>query len=373
MKNQTSFDRRLRVALFAPHFSEYSYRLAASLSAHCDVILVLNRKDANRQWPLASIPTRAPFDLTIRDFSLRRRGVYGIPLSVLDVLSFKPDIVHCHESPDYYTAGLLEILRFLKVPVALTVHDPLPHSAGGSGTNSLEERLRARMRSNSNVVMLHGSRCISDFRCATPTFKGYLQSAMHGVLMVPRSGAETIERLPGRILFFGRMEAYKGLDVFLSALEILDDRGIRYEAVVAGRGSELTRWRNRMDRNHRITTLEAFVSPSDASHLFRTAEVVALPYRDATQSGVLASAIGNNCVVIASETGGIPDIIQDGENGLLVRPGDPNHLAVALERVLSSEDLRKLLREGAKETARGPLNWDRIAMDVVAGYRMALP
>ena len=44
--------RRLRVAIYAPHFAEYSYRLSAALAKHCDVRVVLNRKDANQQWNL---------------------------------------------------------------------------------------------------------------------------------------------------------------------------------------------------------------------------------------------------------------------------------------------------------------------------------
>jgi glycosyltransferase involved in cell wall biosynthesis len=360
--------RRLRVAIYAPQFSEYSYRLAAALARHCDVRLVLNRKDANRQWDLASIPVAFPFETRIRDFSLRRLGAIGIPRSFIDVVGFRPDIVHCHEGPDYYTAALIEVLRPFGIPLVLTVHDAAPHSDGGSGTNFVEEKLRGRMRSAAAIVTLHGQSCIEEFRRVSPDFRGRITSAMHGVLMVPPLGATPIQPVEGRILFFGRMMAYKGLDVFLNAVDILAKRGVQHQAVVAGRGPEMARLGGRMATQPTVDAINDYISPEDTSTLFQSAAVVALPYKDATQSGVLASAFGNHRPVVASATGGIPDIIEDGINGVLVPPGDATALADALERILASKTLAITLAEGVKSTASGRMNWNNIADEVLSGY-----
>jgi glycosyltransferase involved in cell wall biosynthesis len=361
--------RRLRVAIYAPHFAEYSYRLAAALARHCDVRLVLNRKDANQQWNLDWIPASTPFNTRIRDLSLRRSGAIGIPTSFLDVLAFRPDIVHCHECPEYFTAALMELLRLTSLPRVLTVHDAIPHSEGGSGTNSTEERLRKRMRAAATHVTVHGEVCIADFRRASPDFKGEVTSSMHGVLMVPPADVTPVPPIEGRILFFGRMWAYKGLDVFVDAVDILAKRGVRHEAVVAGRGPEMERLGARMAGMPTVKTIDAYISPADTSTLFQSAEVVALPYKDATQSGVLASAFGNRRPVVASATGGIPDVVADGINGLLVPPGDATALANALERVLTSRPLAATLTDGARQTAAGALNWDHIADRLFASYR----
>jgi glycosyltransferase involved in cell wall biosynthesis len=358
---------RLRVAFFAPHFSEYSYRLAASLAKYCDVRLVLNRKDANRQWDLAAIPVRSPFDTRIRDFSLRRWGAIGIPRSFADIAAFHPDIIHCHEMPDYYTATLIEMLRPLRKRLVLTVHDAIPHSGGGSGTNTLEELLRGRMRAAADLVTLHGESCIAEFRSASPDFKGSIKSAMHGVLMVPAVHTP-MHPLEKRILFFGRMMSYKGLDVFLDAVDILWKRGVQHRAVVAGRGPEMTRLGHRMAQLPTVEAIDSYISPKETSALFQAATVVALPYKDATQSGVLASAFGNHRPVVASATGGIPDLVEDGINGLLVPPGDAAALAEALERVLTSQILAVDLAQGARSTANGLMNWDNIASDLLLGY-----
>jgi glycosyltransferase involved in cell wall biosynthesis len=360
--------KRLRVAIYAPHFAEYSYRLAAGLAHHCDVRLVLNRKDANQQWELADIAVTAPFETRIRDLSLRRGGAIGIPASFLDIISFRPDVIHCHEVPEIYTSRLIQLLRPLGIPLVLTVHDAIPHSEGGSGTSAREDAWRERMRAAASVVTTHGESCIADFRRASPGFKGETVSSMHGVLMVPPAKGAPTAPEAARILFFGRMWAYKGLDVFIDAIDILARRGVAHEAIVAGRGPEMTRLGARMEAMPTIKTINAYISPAETGRLFQSATVVALPYKDATQSGVLASAYGNSRPVVASATGGIPDVVTDGVNGLLVPPGDANALADALERVLTSKPLVATLTEGARQTASGLLNWDRIAEQLLGSY-----
>nr|WP_283812738.1 glycosyltransferase [Bradyrhizobium tropiciagri] len=187
--------------------------------------------------------------------------------------------------------------------------------------------------------------------------------------MVPPANAAPIDPIAGRILFFGRMWAYKGLDVFLDAVDMLAKRGVPHHAVVAGRGPEMTRLGARMGAMPTIEAINAYISPADTSIMFQSAAVVALPYKDATQSGVLASAFGNQRPVVASATGGIPDVVADGVNGLLVPPGDATALADALERVLTSRSLAATLHDGARQTATVALNWDRIADELFSTYR----
>src|SRR5260370_40806347 len=109
-------------------------------------------------------------------------------------------------------------------------------------------------------------------------------------------------------------------------MDMLVKGGVEDEAVVAGRGPEMTRLGARMATMPTVEPIDAYISPEDTGVLFQSAEVVALPYKDATQSGVLASAFGNHPPVVASATGGIPDFVKDGVKGLVVRPRDAHAL-----------------------------------------------
>ncbi len=228
------------------------------------------------------------------------------------------------------------------------------------------------MRRTAGLATLHGERCIAEFHRETPDFPGLIKSSMHGVLMVPAPRACEIAPIPGRILFFGRMMAYKGLDTFLDAVSLLAERGVEHRAVVAGRGPEMTRLGPRMAEMASVQPIDAFIPPEETAQLFQSAQVIALPYKDATQSGVLASAFGNRRTAVASETGGIPDIIEHGSNGLLVPPGDAPALADALQQILLSPDLFGRLTAGVERTAAGLMNWERIAEDVYLGYQELL-
>jgi glycogen synthase len=83
---------------------------------------------------------------------------------------------------------------------------------------------------------------------------------------------------------------------------------------------------------------------------------------------VLLEAMQAALPVVASKTGGIPDVIEDGVNGLLVPPGDPEALARAIDRLLADRDLARRLSEGAQEQGKD-YDWEVLAERVLKIYR----
>jgi D-inositol-3-phosphate glycosyltransferase len=86
------------------------------------------------------------------------------------------------------------------------------------------------------------------------------------------------------------------------------------------------------------------------------ADLIALPYRSATGSGIAQVAFGAGLPVIATRTGGLADVVEEGVSGFLVPPGDPPALARAVERFFD-EGWGPRLREGVRR-ARGRFTWD---------------
>ena len=95
-----------------------------------------------------------------------------------------------------------------------------------------------------------------------------------------------------------------------------------------------------------------FVLHNETPALFARAKFVVLPYLDGTQSGVIpmAFAFGKTCIV--SAVGSIPEVINNGENGLLVPPGDANALADKIIQLANDDSLRRKLENGAIKTSK---------------------
>jgi nucleoside-diphosphate-sugar epimerase len=83
---------------------------------------------------------------------------------------------------------------------------------------------------------------------------------------------------------------------------------------------------------------------------------------------VLLEAMQAALPIVASRTGGIPDVIEDGVNGILVPPGEPEELAHAINRLLADRDLARRLSEGAQERAKD-YDWEVLAERVLRVYR----
>jgi len=151
----------------------------------------------------------------------------------------------------------------------------------------------------------------------------------------------TLPSQPRHVIFFGRLEWYKGIDTLLAAWALLSeghtgaDQAWPHRLILAGSvapglalpalpaGVEL--------RNRRIPDAEGI-------ELFREAALLVLPYRDATQSALVATAYRFGVPVIVTRTGALPEAVIEGETGWVIPPNDPPALAYALRDAVSDSD-----------------------------------
>jgi len=183
---------------------------------------------------------------------------------------------------------------------------------------------------------------------------------------------KTFPEQPPVFLFFGRIEAYKGLEFVLKAGESLASRGLGFRLIIAGTGSVLDLYRPQIRKMPWVELIDRRIHADEIPQIFERASAVVLPYTDATQSGVAAMAFGFGRPVIATSVGGLPDVVANECNGLLVPPKDVGALAEAMARIIVSEKLCEKLRRGAMERASGDLSWDVIARETSAVYSDAL-
>lgn len=151
----------------------------------------------------------------------------------------------------------------------------------------------------------------------------------------PKSGARRALgiREENVMLFFGYVRPYKGLDLLLDAMpEVL--RSIRVKLLVVGEfyGDEAkTRAKVKKLKLEKSVEIRAEYVPNDkVAPFFSAADVVVLPYLSATQSGIVQIAYNFNRPVIATNVGGLAEVVIDGVTGRIVPPNDPRALAEAI-------------------------------------------
>jgi glycosyltransferase involved in cell wall biosynthesis len=98
-----------------------------------------------------------------------------------------------------------------------------------------------------------------------------------------------------------------------------------------------------------------FLSDEEIAVTFSAADVVALPYRSASQSGIVQVAYHYNKPVVVSDVGGLPEVVKHGKVGFVVKP-DPGEFAKALIEVLEGNNSEKMSKEVSKYKER--FSWD---------------
>lgn len=171
------------------------------------------------------------------------------------------------------------------------------------------------------------------------------------------------------ILAFGLVRPYKGTDVLLRALADVPDA----ELWVVGMPRMPMEPLHELARAApgRVRFIDRFVTDPEIPAYMRRADLVALPYRNIEQSGVLYTALAFGRPLVLSEVGGFPEIAAQGA-AVTVPPGDPEALAAALRELIGDRALRDRLAAGALAAAEGPYSWDRIGRDTRDLYERLL-
>lgn len=181
---------------------------------------------------------------------------------------------------------------------------------------------------------------------------------------------------PFRMLFVGRHIERKGIEHLIDAMALLV--GDRFRLILVGHGdrTEALVARAEATGDTRIE-FTGKLSTEDLARAYAEADVFVLPAvvdsRGDTEGlgVVLIEAAEMGLPLVGSDVGGIPDVVVDGESGLLARPGDPASLADALRRLADEPDLASRLVEGARERTRRLFSWQVVIPHLESVYLRA--
>ena len=154
---------------------------------------------------------------------------------------------------------------------------------------------------------------------------------------------------PLRLLFLGRILPYKGLSLFLDAVELLRRSDHPIEIGVFGEGP-LGSSRARLDKLG-AKVVNRWLADEEIAAALRMFHVVVLSHTHASQSGVAATALSAGLPVVAMPVGGLVEQIKDGKTGVLALRPDASSLAHAIERLISNPELYAGICQNLADTA----------------------
>jgi glycosyltransferase involved in cell wall biosynthesis len=175
-----------------------------------------------------------------------------------------------------------------------------------------------------------------------------------------------------RVLGVGRLVAKKGFDVLVEACGLLDRRGIPFEALIVGQddkhGDAIRARVKALGLEDRIR-LPGAMGPPELLDQYRRASALCMPCRLLPDDrdgipNVLVEAMAAGTPVVATAVSGIPELVTDGVNGLLVEPDQPAQLAAALIQLHEHPDLADRLSREARTTVDERFDGDRLAREL---------
>lgn len=262
---------------------------------------------------------------------------------------------------NYMLTYFSSTLRFRK-KMLMIVHDPFLHS----GENFLIDRFLRKIHFKliRNKILLNENQrnqFVEYYKENPLSVSSSFLSVYDYLRCVKIKETDPLNNF--NILFFGRISPYKGIQFLLDAfLKILSDN--EYPSLtltIAGSGNfdfDI----NDYKKYSRIKIINTYISPENLAELISQSSVVVCPYTDATQSGVIMSAYAFRKPVIATNVGGLPEMVEHNKTGLIIKPKSSQAIYEAILKVYNNKELAKEMAENIENIYfSGEKSWDASA------------
>jgi D-inositol-3-phosphate glycosyltransferase len=342
---------------------DHRYRPAPGVEIHAVFHYVRGHSPVARlvrQWGLGSIANGLRFLL-------------AIPRLVR--LSLKASVVHS-QGWEFAPLGLLAItcVRLARVPVVQTVHNTFERGRARDRTHSALAALTVRTIVHTQADVARVPRRAAG-RVVVIPHGAYSSLARNGGYVDPERARIELGIDPNApvALLFGQLRPDKGLEDLLAALV----RVPRLHALVVGQEAGALHAAGAQLRSAqaagRVTVHHGFVDMPQAALAFAASDTVVLPYRVASQSGVLLLAYGFRRPVIVYPVGGLPEAVIDGETGWICTRCDVDALVDALNDTVAAGRAECHRRgEAGHRLAEERYSWEAIAARTAGVYRSVL-
>ena len=297
----------------------------------------------NPDAQVVSLPMRVPWSLVLRKMVPAVRAADLVAVYI----------------PDPIGSAAAFVSKINRVPVLAMVigdwEEAIRYNSQYSPSRVIKEQIARRLGNSTvkcaSLVMTQGRKLSRKYREICSSVRS---DTVHSSLTA-KSYSEQSRPLqnPATILSVGGLVALKGYDNLARAVSLLCERGCNVRWICVGGGPQigaLTKLVNELGLSAKVDFLGYVVGP-ELLRLYRTADVFSHPSMTEGIPNVVLEAMANSLPVVASNVGGIPDVIKNGYSGILVEPKNAHALANALEQVITDTTLAASLARNAYRIA----------------------
>ena len=298
---------------------------------------------------------------------------------IYNALIIRPgrDVRIVHLLFPFYLTDLLMINRFKRkgIKIVLTVHEIFPHKPFFGGR--IDKRIVKRMYERGDLLLVHTRMLKDELVNLYSISPDKIRVVHHGYFKLPPSPANISilkekYNVPSNkkvLLFFGNIRENKGLDILLKALKGLgEEYFLLITGQVAGAAELQAEYYEKIIKTEKVNDslywLQRYISDEEAAEVFKIADAVILPYKKwfYAQSGVLNLAAGYEKPCVASDVGGIGEMVKEYNLGVVVRPEDSEDLKQGIISLFENRQPFGFDRYKKEK------NWDQVADLLVKAY-----
>ncbi len=278
-----------------------------------------------------------------------------------------PDLViiqwwHPYFAPCY--SSIVKKLRKKNIPVLFVCHNVFPHERF-----FMDQKLTRSVLKWGDYFIVHSKMDAKDllsiqpgakYRVAVmPTFNAFQFENITKEAARRQLGLRTDEAV---LLFFGFVREYKGLKYLIAAMPFIVDKLKNVKLLIVGDfGDEKEQYEQMIHvagAESHISTYGGYIPDREVEKYFAAADIAVMPYISATQSAVVQLAYSFNLPVIATEVGGLPEVVQEGKTGYIVPSKDSRAIADAAVHFFNEGKAAEFQRNVKKEAYK--YSWDRM-------------
>jgi glycosyltransferase involved in cell wall biosynthesis len=294
------------------------------------------------------------------------------------------DIVHAHYNTPYADYSAMKYSKKKKVPLVLTYHADAPDTGGSFLRNRLQafynRRILPRVLNQAYIIIatsqsyIEQSKFLGNYRQKIKVIPNGINLEEFQINISKEKCREKLGLALDKtiVIFFGNLVQYKGPNVLLRAFANIKKGYPDVQLIFAGRGPmhhELISLAKKLGVEQGIS-FTGYVEEELKPLYYKSADIFCLPSVNLTEAfGIVnLEAMACGLPIVASNLGGIPDLVKEGENGLLFDSGNVKELSNKLEYLLDNKNLRRNMGEKGEKLA-ADYSWIKIAEKTEAVYK----